>query len=145
MFTQAQVTELTNKVRRLTPPSTDHEGLALDILFEVWQAGRLAPTFLDIRSRCTDEVRRRYAEAKNLSGIPPPAVPESEFESIQRRDQVELLMRSSNLTNLEKKAIWYRYYAELDLTEIAKKLSQPINTVRQVLTTALFKMRQANE
>ncbi len=129
-------------VRRTLPPSYDHEDIAVEILLESWGNRVWKPSQAFIRQRCIDKIRarqreQRYCEEKQRS---PPVYSSS---SVEVRSQIGLLVR--DLSPLEKRVIWYRYYHGASVRETAEQLGLPVNKTREILRVILFRMRELGD
>ena len=116
----------------------------MDILFETWQNKVEVPSRTFIRHRCIDALRSlgreqqmvAWASGKSQEG-------DSTNKQSQDQDQVDRLMKT--LSSFERKIVWYRFYQDLPLAEIAKRSKTDVNRVRETISTALYKMRQTSE
>jgi len=143
----AELRRIESTVRRLLPRYYDHESLAVDILIESHLKGYDHPTTTFIRNRCYDaanhettEQRARiksqmFADQHHNSSEPEDA----DDDSANRADVSDLI---KVLGPLERKLIFYRFYLDLPIAEIARRLELNVNVVREQLTQALYKMRQ---
>ena len=125
-------------VRGYLHRSFDSEDIAIGILLESWGNSIPHPTRTFIQQRCTDHMRARKRDLLVLSELKPEETTSS--DAIDRRDEVSVLVKV--LSPLEQKLIWYRFYLDIPMREIAASTKVPLNRVRRVLWVALFKMRE---
>lgn len=126
-------------VKRILNPSFDTENLAMEVVLESWTNGHAEPSWSFIRHRCYDLLRRSQKE-KEVMQVPRPKANE-DLHDAER--EVSYLMKVLN--NQEKKLIFYRYYLDLTLRAIAERQGMDVNKVREVLTSAVYKMREASQ
>lgn len=126
-------------VRRILKPSFDTENLAMEILLESWEKGH--EVHLLVRNRCYDLLRRSQKE-KAVMQVPRPRSNDTDQDpaSDQRLDVGQLVRV---LNTQERKLIFYRYYLDLSLREIARRHGLDVNKVREILASAIFKMRES--
>lgn len=128
-------------VKRFLNPSFDTENLAMEVVLESWTNDHPEPSWSFVRNRCYDLLRRSQKE-KEIMALPRPETTSKELDP-GMKDQVNQLMKILN--NEERKLIFFRYYLDLTLREIAERQAMPINKVREVLTSAVYKMRDASQ
>ena len=132
---------VTTQVRAFVPRSYDHELIAMDILFESWTNKINHPTTGFVRRRCIDAMRKDTRERKLVEKMGVTKDANREQQDIQDRDQINQLVRV--LDPFERKIVWYRFYQDMPLVEIAESVSQDVNVIRETLLSAIFKMKQA--
>jgi DNA-directed RNA polymerase specialized sigma24 family protein len=139
VLTQEDIQRVTSGVRRILSTHHDPEQVALDILFVSWQNGVTYPSRRFIYQRCMEVLRRdqreRYhTQARARQPAPPPATP-----SPETTDMIAHL--TTVLDPAEKRVIWYRFYWDLTLVEIADKLVTNQTWVQETLAIAIHKMK----
>lgn len=136
---QSIVDHTIRQVRRILGPGHDHEDIAIEIVFESWQARLERPSLRFIRWRCLDIIRHLKGENHMIENVA--REPHEEGDpSPETIDQVNRLMRC--LSTQEKKAIWYRFYQDMTIREIADQMHLPPAVISQTLHAAIYKMRQ---
>ncbi len=129
-------------VRSMVPHHFDTENLAVDILIESCSKHHPEPAIVFIRNRCNDYLRVRGREAEVTQDYArhnePTIDPEVDAGKLR---VVKTLM--AVLSPQERKIVWYRFYCDTSTSEIARVTELPVNVVREVLSQALFKMKQA--
>lgn len=131
-------------VRSFVPHHHDTENLAVDILLESWSKNHTHPAFVFIRNRCYDAMR---AQGREIKVIHDAALHHEHSHSDPEVEQgrlnvVKTLM--AVLSPLERKVVWYRFYCDAPTVEIARCVSMQVQDVREVLSQAIFKMKQAS-
>lgn len=133
---QSKIDQVTRRVRTLVPPAIDAEGLALDILLESWSNQISHPSRTFIQHRCYDAIRKMHREEQALHSYVPPD-PHNTEESEAKVGRLIMI-----LSPVERKIIWYRFYQDLSIQDIARKVSMQSGTVKEILLAALYKMHQ---
>jgi len=140
----ADVKRVITLAKYFLPAGVDYENIAVDILLESWQNGIEQPARMFIRHRCYDAMRRIKSELKaNERAFKERPVGYDGGDEVETQDLMDKLTHV--LTILEKKAIWYRYYMDLSVSDIGVKLGVGKNKASVLLKEALFKMRQEND
>jgi len=138
------VTRVIAIAKRYLPQGIDYENIAIDILLESWQNGIEQPARMFIRNRCYDAIRRMKSELQaNEGAFRDKKLVYPDLKEVETQDLMDKL--TSVLSMMEKKAIWYRYYMDLSVSDIGAKLGVGKNRASVLLTEALFKMRQEND
>lgn len=141
MWDEENLLRVLGHVKRILPSQFDHENIALDILFHSWKNDIAHPPYTFIRQKCIDHARKRKRESM------------ANEEYLRARDQdyneEDQALAESVISNLvrvlsvqEKQVIFYMFYMDLKTSETAKRLSLSPEKVREIHTTAVFKMRQ---
>ena len=139
---QKQIEDVVRLVRRFLPPRFDHEVIAIDILMECWTNHIDRPTWRFVYRRCVDARRAESSNQRATARFAMLPFTSPRFEDVvQREEQVDRLV--GPLSTLERQIIWYRFYQDMSLADISKEIKRDVNTIRQVLATALDKMKQA--
>jgi len=127
--------------RRRLPRGMDYENVAMDVLIESWQNKVEKPSVRFIKNRCWDAIRRMKVELRANEGL---AQKTEEHDKEEKKvDHNDLMTKlTKNLTSMEKKVIFYRYYQELGVEEVGKKVGLGKTKAYQTLTEALYKMRE---
>jgi len=136
---EEQVKKVYGSVCRFLPPSFDRENVALEILMSSFEKTNKPPSWGFIRNKCIDVMRRGKRELKaNEAYLRQKQTPEESLEGVD--ELVEELIKV--LTLDEKKAIFHMFYQGLSITKTSKKLHCTKAHVKELLSTAIFKMRQ---
>ena len=125
-------------VRQHLPPSYDREDIAVDILIESWTNHQPRPSWGFIRNRCID-MRRSHNKELGLIHDKSTHSPATQPPG---HDAQEIATLVRVLDPWERKLIYYRFYQDLPLPEIAKRLSCSLDRVRNTLSAALYKMKE---
>lgn len=130
------------KVKRIiTRGGFDTESIAMDILLESWVNGHDRPAHSFIKNRCLDIVRSTRREQQAMKNKPQGP---SDYDATDERDaQSRVGELVKVLDNLERKVIFYRFYADLPLAQISQRMGIDVNRIRQTLEVAIYKMREA--
>lgn len=128
--------------RGFLPRSFDVETLALDILMECWHNNCTRPSLSMIKYRCIDLIRQKALEERKLKHYAKlrgeqhePSILNNLNNSLQVESLVEVLDPQ------ERKLIALRFYVGLSIKKIAEQIRLSEQTVREILTGALYKMR----
>lgn len=139
---QESVNRVVALVRRFSSKTTDHEDLAIEILFESWTNHVEEPSVQFVRYRCIDAMRKasRSKRADEVSSRQHHEVSmPQEQETSDTQGIVDGLMRS--LSPFERKVVWHRIYAERTLEDTACELKVSVKIVRETFENAVYKMR----
>lgn len=128
-------------VRQLVKPPIDAEDLTMAIIAESWINGCESPSYEFIRNRCYDRMRKLRTERKFLEGYASTRGTEAPSEETLEQNMNEVNNLVKVLDNLERKVIFYRFYMDLSLNDIADRLSLSRNRIREILANAVYKMR----
>lgn len=139
------------QVRILVPNWFDRESLALDILMESWENGHTFPSVGFIRQRCIDAGRKQQRENNRLHEVARLRKESNKSEDLsdpetinkQNEQRVSGLMKC--LTPIERQVIFLRFYVELSVVDSAKELSISAARVRDILSAAIYKMREETQ
>ena len=139
--------ELNNIVWRLKsfkpPPQVDLEQLAVDIWVQYHHEHGQAPTWVELKSRLIDAIRK--AKVRRTQQIPFD-LPETKHEPIQTvefKTTINELMRSTTLKPEEKIIIHDLYYAGRSVADSSKLRTWPQTRVRDLHYSALSKLKRA--
>lgn len=138
---QSTLNRVTRIVRSILPSHFDTESIAMDILVESWSNKIDEPSYSFIRNRCIDQFRDLSTELSHLKSASHEARPRPHMSSPEDRDSVDFLTQV--LTQPEKKAVYYRFQLDLPLTEVAKHMSLTPASIRELVASAVYKMREA--
>lgn len=138
---QSTLNRVTRIVRSILPSHFDTESIAMDILVESWSNQIDDPSYSFIRNRCIDELRDRSSESAHLESASHEPRPRSCVSTPEDRDSIEFLTQV--LTQPEKKAIYYRFQLELSQAEVAQRMNLAPASVRELVASAVYKMREA--
>lgn len=126
-------------VRTFVPSSFDRESLAVDICLESWENRIERPSWEFVRHRCYDALRRAKRERLHLAAKA--REPHETFGDLaDAKSEVASLVRV--LSPLERRVVFFRFYLDLPIVEIAKRLKLDLPTVRDNLASAIYKMKQ---
>lgn len=135
------------------------EDVALDVFWQIWrQAGRYDPSrgappawiFTVARSRAIDRLRARHRREdrtvsfddpeSNLDPLDEEAAPDQIASFRQTRDAVREAMDS--LSPVQREAVELAFFKGLTHVEIARKLRQPLGTVKTRIRQGLIRLRK---
>jgi RNA polymerase sigma-70 factor (ECF subfamily) len=135
------------------------EDVALDVFWQIWrQADRYDPSrgappawiFTVARSRAIDRLRARHRRedrtvsfddpAANLDPLDEEAAPDQVASFRQTRDAVREAMKS--LSPVQREAVELAFFKGLTHVEIARKLRQPLGTVKTRIRQGLIRLRK---
>jgi RNA polymerase sigma-70 factor (ECF subfamily) len=135
------------------------EDVALDVFWQIWrQADRYDPSrgappawiFTVARSRAIDRLRARHRRedrtvsfddpATNLDPLDEEAAPDQVASFRQTRDAVREAMKS--LSSVQREAVELAFFKGLTHVEIARKLRQPLGTVKTRIRQGLIRLRK---
>lgn len=131
------------------------EEVTIDVFHDVWRrAGTYSPAGGSVvgwimnqaRSRAIDRIRFEGRQKRvNTTGdtVPPAATPDPR-QSFDVREQGRLLRDALKvLTPDERKTIETAFFSEMTYHEVARKLDQPLGTVKTRVRSGLGKLRSA--
>jgi RNA polymerase sigma-70 factor (ECF subfamily) len=132
---------------RILRDATDAEDVVQEVFVQVWrQAARFDPNrgspeawiCTMARSRALDRLRRRVARREEPSEASPAttAAPKTE-EALAVRKALDALSVD------QRRALELAYYEGLTQSEIAKRLNEPLGTVKTRIRTAMIRLREA--
>lgn len=141
---------------RITNNRETAEELTLDVFHDVWRhASKYEPAGGSVlgwilnqaRSRAIDRVRFDSRQKR----VPPQTedwrqwtAPRDSEDAIARKEQAELLRKALTLlTPDEHEAIETAYFSGLTHAEAAKRLNQPLGTIKTRIRSGLAKLREA--
>jgi RNA polymerase sigma-70 factor (ECF subfamily) len=146
-------------VWRVLQNTEEAEDVALDVFWQIWrQAGRYDPSrgappawiFTVARSRAIDRLRARHRRedrtvsfddpGTNLDPLDEEAAPDQVASFRQTRDAVREAMRS--LSPVQREAIELAFFKGLTHVEIARRLRQPLGTVKTRIRQGLIRLRK---
>ncbi len=139
---------------RILSVRAEAEEIVAETFWQVWnQADRYDPergsvlAWITImaRSRALDRLRQRQRQANSVVLDPAPehetVVPESELlQDEERRAVVDAV---SALSDEQRRSIELAYYDGLSHTEIARRLDQPLGTIKSRIRLGLMRLRTA--
>lgn len=140
---------------RISGDRSTAEELMIDVFHDVWrraatydpQNGPVIGWMMNqARSRAIDRLRyeqRKKRVAPAAGATLTEAVTESTAESLD--DQRKLVSGLDTLTADERQAIETAFFAELTYAETAKRLNQPLGTIKTRIRSGLEKLRRAFE
>lgn len=139
---QEELDRVLRIVRKLSPKHLDTEELAIEILTTSWINGIDHSSFPFIRHKVLNAVRddhtRREKDTLSLYC--------KEIKMVDGHgevDTVETLARVTPiLSRAERTAIWYRFYLELSLQEIANRMRLSAPRVSGLIHEGLLRMRK---
>jgi RNA polymerase sigma-70 factor, ECF subfamily len=132
------------------------EELTLDVFHQVWQrAAAYDPAngtvigwiMNQARSRAIDQLRFEHRKKRvnphphEPEGEPAARAPQDAVDSTQQGQLLRAAL--ATLTGAERDAIEAAYFAECSYSEAARRLQQPIGTVKTRIRSGLIKLRQA--
>jgi RNA polymerase sigma-70 factor (ECF subfamily) len=135
------------------------EDVALDVFWQIWrQADRYDPSrgappawiFTVARSRAIDRLRARHRRedrtvsfddpGTNLDPLDEEAAPDQVASFRQTRDAVREAMKS--LSPVQREAVELAFFKGLTHVEIARKLRQPLGTIKTRIRQGLIRLRK---
>lgn len=134
---------VTRICRQHLPPHLDYEDIAVGIFVESCENGFDTPSFEFIRNRCYDHIRAHKRELRMLNDQSPPQnEPQADTDDITIDNSLVVNHLLKILSMEEKKIIIYRFINDFTPAVIARKLKLSPDRVTEILTTAIFKMRE---
>jgi len=143
-------------ILRITKNRETAEELTLDVFHDVWRrAAHYDPAGGSVvgwimnqaRSRAIDRLRfdQRKKRVNTDDDMPPTAsVAADPQDACEFEEQARLLREALDvLTSDERLVIETAFFSELTYDEVAKKLNQPLGTVKTRIRSGLGKLRQA--
>jgi len=146
-------------VWRVLQSTEEAEDVALDVFWQIWrQADRYDPSrgappawiFTVARSRAIDRLRARHRRedrtvsfddpGTNLDPLDEEAAPDQVASFRQTRDAVREAMNS--LSPVQREAVELAFFKGLTHVEIARKLRQPLGTVKTRIRQGLIRLRK---
>lgn len=141
MLTETNLTLVRRVVHRTLPPSCDRESVIQDIVCEAITRNLPCVNALHVRRRCIDVIRKIKREKRALESFCHAQKRTTEFLStLVNEDMINHL--TEVLSVKERKVIWYRFYRDLTIEEVAKLTELSREQVSTHLREALYKMRQ---
>ena len=132
---------------RILRDSTEAEDVVQDVFVQVWrQAERFDPQkgspeawlCTIARTRAIDRLRRRVARRESVTeDVPADVVFPRREEGIAVRRALQDLPRE------QRYALELAYYEGLTQSEIARRLGQPLGTIKTRIRTAMLRLRDA--
>jgi RNA polymerase sigma-70 factor (ECF subfamily) len=132
---------------RVLRDRSDAEDVVQEAFVQVWrQAGRYDPArgtpqawlCAIVRTRALDRLRRRVARREQEGGKEPAAsgsVPDREGELAVRK-------ALQGLSADQRRALELAYYEGLTQSEIARRLNEPLGTIKTRIRTAMIRLRE---
>jgi RNA polymerase sigma-70 factor (ECF subfamily) len=140
---------------RITGHRETAEEVTLDVFHDVWRraaaydpaGGSVVGWIMNrARSRAIDRVRfeQRKKRVNTTGDDPPPSpAPRDPQEAVQLVQEVHRLRQALKaLTPEERQVIEAAFFSELTYREVAKKLNQPLGTVKTRIRSGLAKLRE---
>jgi RNA polymerase sigma-70 factor (ECF subfamily) len=136
---------------RILRDEADAEEVAADVLWQLWrEASRFdrgrgsvgAWIMMTVRSRAIDRLRARKAREPRAGDPAEPAPtndPSNEIHSAERRSKVEGAL--ATLNDGERDLLRLAYFSDLSQSEIAKRTSIPLGTVKSRMRAGLIRLR----
>ena len=141
---------------RITNSRQTAEELTVDLFFDVWRKASLydpanGPVIgwlmNQARCRAIDRVRferRKKRFSKPVDGAVLTTARDDPQHACQLQERGRVLRNAlKSLTSEERRVIETAFFPELTYAEVAKKLNQPIGTVKTRIRSGLGKLRQA--
>lgn len=140
--------------RRVVRSDTDAEDVVQDVLMQAWQSAAaydprrgsvLAWLLVITRTRCIDRLRARQSRPSGdntlLPGLPGDETPPLDLMLVaEQGDRVRDAL--NRLPADQRTPLELAYYEGLTQTAIARRLSQPLGTIKTRMRTALQVLRQ---
>jgi RNA polymerase sigma-70 factor (ECF subfamily) len=132
---------------RILRDATEAQDVVQEVFVQVWrQAGRYdsargspqAWVCTIARTRALDRVRRRAARREEPSApAPSPSRPPAPDEALAVRSALR------SLSEEQRQALELAYFEGLTQSEIARRLGEPLGTVKSRIRAGMMKMREA--
>lgn len=143
-------------VLRILQQASTAEEVAQDVFLQLWrnagsydaERGPFVPWLLTMaRNRALDHLRlkseRQRRREDQTDELPPvSAAPEYERELDERRRAERVRALMGGLQAQQKRAIELAYFEGLSHTEIAKKLKEPLGTVKSWIRNGLLRLKE---
>jgi len=132
-------------VRSILPAHFDTESIAMDILIESWSKNVPDPAYSFIRHRCLDAARNLRREHEVLTEAAEILRTDSSPGDSIPADDCDMMLNylTAVLDSQEKQAIFYRFYLDLSTVDISLRMSTNAPRVRELLASAIYKMKEA--
>lgn len=126
-------------VRKVLRPELDPENIAQAVWVECWQHN-VGPSWLRVRCRCIDALRahaRKQEQRLVEDMLPPRTEPTSGVETLDG------IVRLAGLSQVEKQALWFRFYLDVTAQAAADQTGLSKEAVRLALKSAITKLKRA--
>jgi RNA polymerase sigma-70 factor (ECF subfamily) len=142
-------------IMRITNNRATAEELTIDVFHDAWRRastydaadGTVVGWIMNqARSRAIDRVRleQRKKRVNDHGDELPPGDTIDPHDALDRKDQGHRLRQALMvLTPVEREAIEAAFFSELTYDEVARRLNQPLGTVKTRIRSGLTKLRQA--
>ncbi len=139
---------------RITGSRQSAEEVTLDVFHEAWRRasaynpidGTVIGWVMNLaRSRAIDRVRHEQRHKRaNPTGVAAPEIGIAEADPIEQREAAARLRRAMGcLSQEERSAIELAYFSDSTYSEVARRLEQPVGTIRTRIRSGLTKLRVA--
>jgi len=131
-------------------PHLDKESIAADIWLELWEKDSPL-SFIAVKHRCIDAVRhdalltiQQIEQCTEDDFKFQISLPVDEYPQRMQdlSDIVNALMRRARLDNTSREILYLRFYADLELSEIAARMKTSESTVARLIKAALFTLKK---
>lgn len=132
---------------RILRDSSDAEDVVQEAFVQVWrQAARYDPRrgspqawlCTIARTRALDRLRRRVSRREDTTGAPP-----ASSSAPQMEEALTVRKALDGLSTDQRHALELAYYEGLTQTEIARRLNEPLGTIKTRIRTAMIRLREA--
>ena len=132
---------------RVLRDASEAEDVVQEVFMQVWrQAGRYDPLrgrpeawmCTMARTRALDRLRRRASRREDPSEAAPPAA-----ESPVPETALAVRAALGALSAEQRKAVELAYYEGMTQTEIARRLGEPLGTIKTRIRTGMVRLREA--
>lgn len=139
----AEYLKIRRMVHRCLARSFDQDNLAAEIWLDVWSRSkekgeRIHVTWLHIRRRCIDEVRR-VARKKEVPVIEALDVPETSLSEdyTDVEELINLIMQCPTLSHAQRMLIYDKYYRGLSNGELAQARTMSQTRLKESVSTVI--------
>jgi RNA polymerase sigma-70 factor, ECF subfamily len=135
---------------RILRDKADAEEVAADVLWQLWrEASRFdrsrgsvgAWIMMTVRSRAIDRMRARKARDLRADDVGELVDSSNEIHDADRRRTVEVAL--ATLNDGERELLRLAYFSDLSQSQIAKRTSLPLGTVKSRIRSGLVRLRDA--
>jgi len=145
---QEDIDRVIYHLRKIITTYEDREDLAISILMTSWLNGFPKPSQSYIRNKAIDFLRKKKRHKDHIVAYQLTLTEELRTDNIAEIKPLTedlLKMLTKILTREERTTIWYYYYLELPMREIAARTNSSLAQVSRTIHDALKKMRDYYE